>query len=327
MGEGDDQIRPRPAQARHGGAGAVEDGAHGEFAGEVMTFPNRGLGRQKAKDAHHQVMRGAVLVPQLAAQEDLARREGSPLRGGAKTIKIGADRGKARLPQGVAQQVQPLAEFVVAQGHRIIAQMVHGRDHRVDVLAVVFLALRASVGHLSHMVGQRAAVQEIAIVQQEAARHLGARLGDQAGNLGQPPVWRGAVGQIIPRQDVAVQVGGGQNAQGNAGVWRGGARCGDIGGNAQVIAHGGLRDGSRLFDLSCRFLASAAARPKGQSRARVLPVLECIVRGFRKPRKIPALVVFCVNQSPQMGAVRYSARKVAPSCAGANCVLPRAHAR
>ena len=176
MGEGDDQIRPRPAQARHGGAGAVEDGAHGEFAREVMTFPNRGLGRQEAKDAHHQFMRGAVLVPELASQQDLARREGSPPSGGAKTVKIGADRGKARLAQGVAQQVQPLAEFVVAQGHRVIAQMVHGRDHRVDVLASVVLSARGRAGHLCDMVGQWAAVQKIAIVQQKAARHLGAGL-------------------------------------------------------------------------------------------------------------------------------------------------------
>ena len=55
--------------------------------------------------------------------------------------------------------------------------------------------------------------------------------------------------------------------------------------------------------------------------------LECIVRGSRKPRKIPVLVVFCDTKSPQMGAVRCSAGKVVPSCAGANCVLPRAHAR
>ena len=176
MGEGDDQIRPRAAQTRHGGAGAVEDGAHGHLAREVMTFPDRGLGRQEAKDAHHQFMRGAVLVPELASQQDLARREGSPPSGGAKTIKIGADRGKARLAQGVAQQVQPLAEFVVSQGHRVIAQMVHGRDHRVDVLALVLLAVRGGVCRLCHVVGERAAVQKIAIVQQKAARHLGAGL-------------------------------------------------------------------------------------------------------------------------------------------------------
>jgi hypothetical protein len=218
MGEGDDQIRPRPAQARHGGAGAVEDGAHGEFAGEVMTFPDRGLWRQEAKDANHQFMWSAVLVPQLTSQEDLARREGSPLRGGAKTIKIGADRGKAGLPQGVAQQAQPLAEFVVAQGHRVIAQMLHRRDHRVYGLAAVFLAVRGGAGRLRHVVGQRAAVQKIAIVQQEATRNLGARLGDQAGNLCQTSVWRGAVGQIIPRQDMAMQIGRGQNSQGDAGV-------------------------------------------------------------------------------------------------------------
>jgi hypothetical protein len=71
---------------------------------------------------------------------------------------------------------------------------------------------RVGPGRLCNMVGQWTAVQEITVVQQKAARHLGAGLRDQAGNLGQTPVWRGTVAQIIPRQDMAVQVGRGQNS-------------------------------------------------------------------------------------------------------------------
>ena len=204
-----------------------------------MAFPAHGLRWQKTKQAHRYRMQAAVLVCQHAPDHRLTRHEGPPrlARKAAKPIKIGRHDGKLRLCQRLTQERQALAEFVVAERGRVIAKLVHRRDHRMGVCPT----LPPLVRPVRDVIGQRAASEKIAIVQEQAARNLGAGGGDQAGDLGQTPVGGGLVAQVVPRQDMAMQVGGGQNAQGDARA----VLClgrGALG--VRTVSHVGIRDGA-----------------------------------------------------------------------------------
>ena len=93
---------------------------------------------------------------------------------------------------------------MIAKVARIIAQRVHRGDHGMADLRAA--AHRLDIAH-------RAALQEIAVVEQQAGRNLGPGLGDQAGGAGQTGGGAGVVGIVIPRGDVHVQIRGRKDAQ------------------------------------------------------------------------------------------------------------------
>ena len=84
---------------------------------------------------------------------------------------------------------------------------------------------------VGHVVAQRVALQEIAVVEHQRVRHLGPRRGDQGGGAGKARGVHRAVGEVVVGKKVGVQIGGGNQAQMHlalVSVGQEGVRCGHV---------------------------------------------------------------------------------------------------
>ena len=104
------------------------------------------------------------------------------------------------------QKVQSVAELMVAKAGCGITKMVHRGDHRMH------LARSAGRG-LSDQIPDRAALQKITVVHKDRMIDLGPRPRDQPGQKRQAAPARGLVGVVVPRQEVHMDVRGGEDAK------------------------------------------------------------------------------------------------------------------
>jgi hypothetical protein len=95
---------------------------------------------------------------------------------------------------------------VVADRAAIVREHVHGGHHRVGVA----LPHAAPVGH---EVAERRALDQVAVVEQQAVRRLRPGGPDERRRAGEPDRVVGGVAVIVVREDVHVQVGGLQDPQ------------------------------------------------------------------------------------------------------------------
>ncbi len=169
---------------------------------QMVPLPKRGLRRQNRGDTDPQRMH----LPRLVRQAALHDKTGPVQRASLGIAEIGRQHRKLGICQTVVQKGTAKAEFMVAQTHGIIAQAVHRGDHRMGRPLRDRPALR-------QIFGQRAAGQKIAIVEQDRHRHLCPRRSDQPGQPRQANPFGRQVGMMIPRQQLAMQVAGGQEAK------------------------------------------------------------------------------------------------------------------
>src|SRR5690606_6366470 len=102
---------------------------------------------------------------------------------------------------GGFEEVETVVEFVVADGAALIAQRVHGGDGGVDIVGV-------DAALISDVIAHRAALDGVAIVEQDGVAGFGADLLDDRGGAGKAECVVLIVGVIVVGDDVDVDVGG-----------------------------------------------------------------------------------------------------------------------
>ncbi len=207
MRQCDDDLGAGSAQGGHMGASGLKDVAGGE-ALQMCAVPLHHLRRHKADDADADGVLFARTIGQLTVKDDPGLEV--EVIGVGRVAKaageIGADNGECGAGVHQIKERQAIVEFMVAKGAAIIADRVHARDHRVDVAFVHPLGIGDVIGH-------RVALHVVAIVQRQGVRSLGPGGHDVAGGAGKAQRVAGFVGVVVIGLDVAVQVGGGENAQ------------------------------------------------------------------------------------------------------------------
>ncbi len=124
--------------------------------------PCQYLRRNEAQQADPQIMRPAGTILHLTGEQQIGRQERLILGGrcAAPDQDIAARQGKARLRQGFRKPVEAKVEFVIAKRARVIADLVHGGDDGMRS-GPALIWLRGKIG-------ERRALQDIAIIQQQA---------------------------------------------------------------------------------------------------------------------------------------------------------------
>ncbi len=205
MGQADHHVGPHPPQIGHPGAGGFGHRARLDAALQMLAVPFHHFGRGQAQEADLQVMHAARAIGQPALDQREGRHERVVIQrnAAARRQHVGRNHREPRHGQRAAQQAQAEVELVVAQRGHVIAQRVHRRDHRMP----------APPPRRGGQVGQRRALQEISVVDQQGLRVLGPRGGNQACRLGQALPEKRAVRGIIVGKDVRVQIACCQNPQ------------------------------------------------------------------------------------------------------------------
>jgi hypothetical protein len=187
---------------------------HGDSAAQNGVVPAGDLRRRQPDHPHAQRVAGTGAVDRVKRHDHpwwqcMAMRAGDVAR----------NNGKIGIGKCPVERRQPVVEFMVAQRRGIIAQCIHRRDHRVGAGVVDHRGVGEKIAH-------RGALQEIAVVQEQAIGDLAARRADHRRQPRQPVLrlgGGGAVGEIVIAENAHVQIGGLQDAQAK----RGGLLCHD----------------------------------------------------------------------------------------------------
>ena len=202
----DDQVTAPALELRHEDLRLLDQPGELHPTLDVGPVPDRDAGVGQAQDAHLQLAAAAD-----AELLDHVRREDRSL--GRRVHRVGTQQREVELRLEGAQGVDPVVELVVAQGCCVVADQVHRRGHRVD---------RAGGDRvdLGVVVGQRRALDGVAGIEGEdrLPGPLRAHRLDQRAHLGQPDVVVGLVVEllvleVVPVDDVAVQVGRAEHAE------------------------------------------------------------------------------------------------------------------
>ncbi len=180
----------------------IDDVRRRRLAVEMGLVPLHDLRRHEADHADFQLMRRACLVDHVAIENEPRLLQGLAIG----LDDIGADEREFRRPERVLQEVETVVEFVVAERAAIVIEGVHGGDHRMDV---AFLHA-AAVGD---EIAQGRALNQIAVVEQQAVLRLGAGGLDEGGRARKADRVVGRVAVVVVRQDVHVEIGRLQDAQ------------------------------------------------------------------------------------------------------------------
>ena len=243
--------------------GLLDEAGEAELALDVGLVPDRDAGVGEAEDADGE---GRSVLGGTELLDDVRREDRTP---GRVVDGVRAEQRVVELRLEGAQDVEAVVELVVAERGRVVADRVHRRGHRVD-------GATGDRVDLGVVVGQRRALDGVAGVEGDD-RLAGALLAhalDQGGRLGDADVARGRVGvlrvlEVVPVEDVAVQVGGAEHGQPGAvvaalvaaaggvrdardepdgreggGPGENGAACGQGG----LVGHGGSREGDVVGD-------------------------------------------------------------------------------
>nr|WP_245770668.1 hypothetical protein [Roseovarius azorensis] len=209
MGHQDHDIGPSGTDHRQPCARGLDHVAGGQAVAEMGVIPCRDLRRQEAEQADAQAVPVTVGIAHPARQDQVGGQQGLILNRGRAGLRyrIGAGQGKARLSERLAQPVEAEVEFVIAKGRCVIAHEVHRVQHRVP-------AAPAPTG-LCGQVAERRALQEIAVVEQQAvpSPRRGAGLSRARRKPCQPIGPVACVGVIVEGQDMAVYIRGLEHAQ------------------------------------------------------------------------------------------------------------------
>ena len=207
--DGDDQLRALGLHARHEFVGRFEHVSDADFAFQVLLVPLHDLRRHEADHADLEAVLGASFVAQLTLQDHIGCEGILRIGGGhAGLIKvdIGIDVGKLRAGDGLAQEGQAVVELVVADVGGVHTELVQHLVGRVHLA-------RSQRLDTCHIVAQRAALQQVTVVEVQAVLRLGPRCLDQRHRLGQAVVLGHLVLVVVVVQQVHVHIRGLQDAQ------------------------------------------------------------------------------------------------------------------
>ena len=201
MAQGDDDIRTCGLDLRYDALRGLDDVASGDRIGQLYLVPFGDLRRQEPDDADPQGMIVAILTADHAVKDNKGLRD---LRLIAP-IDIGADHWARCILQDLPQKGQPVVEFMITKIDGIVVQRSKGRNHWVWGFG------RPG---LRQCIGQRIALQEIAVVEKQCqGRLVGAQGGDLISQMNQPSDLFGAVGKVVIGQYLHMQIRRRQNAQ------------------------------------------------------------------------------------------------------------------
>ncbi len=125
---------------------------------------------------------------------------------------VGGEPGELCVVAGLGEVGEAGVVFVVAHGHGVVAQQIHGAHHRIaGKWRGRFVTHRVGAAARNRLVDafERRALYGVAAIDQQGVGVAGARLADQRGDFGEA-ARHGAAGDIVHRDQVAVQVCGGQ---------------------------------------------------------------------------------------------------------------------
>ena len=209
MRDHDDQLRTFRPHLRHVFPGHLDHIAHHHTAFQIGLVPLHDLRRHQADHPDFQCVKLTLRVPELPLKQHIRRK--SVFSTGAVFfavvhIDVGVDIRKIGALDCAAQERQAEVELVVAQIGGVIAQLVHhfvGRMH-LSVLQ------RPDLGHY---ITQWIALQQVAVVEQQAVEHLGTRSLDQRDRPGQAVLVGCLVLVVVVTEQIHVYIGGLHDAQ------------------------------------------------------------------------------------------------------------------
>ncbi len=231
---GDDHdVAAQLLQPRHEDLRLLDQAGELHPALDVGLVPDRDAGVGQAEDADLDL--DAVVERELL---DEVRREHRLL--GGRVDRVGTEQREVQLRLEGAQVLDAVVELVVAERGGVVPAEVHRGRHRVG----------AAVGDRRDpgvVVGQRGALDGVAGVDGDdrLAAVLALERLDQGGHLGDADVVGRGIGElgvleVVPVEDVAVQVGGAEHGQpGPGGAALRGAGGGGAGGVADRGEGGG----------------------------------------------------------------------------------------
>ena len=217
MNGGDDQIgMDVPAQRGNGGLCRLQRVREAVALVVRRLFPLRNCRSGEADDGDSNAIHGAQNVGVEGARRDATRfGEG-----------VGGEPGEARVEAGAIQVLEAVVEVVVAEDQRVVAEAVHGGHHGILAQGAAPESEpqgQSAGGDVGLVDGfERRALDGVAAVDEQRIGGLAAGGSDQRGDLGEPAVG-GLAGEIVDGNQVAVQVRGGQQGDGDL-PGRGGGR-------------------------------------------------------------------------------------------------------
>ena len=196
------------------------------FALQVGFIPYQNLWRYKADIANSQSMFFAITVFYRCIDDNVRCEQGF-LRFSVDDVSV--DIREFGSSNGIFQVVEPVVEFVVPDVANYIVQGIHRFIHWVYITG--FQAFGR------HIVAERAALNNVAVVDQHRISRLLACLFNQAGGTDQAEFIGWFILVVIEVHHVAVQVGGFQHAQIDRGRLRRGANQHGKGRQCQRTLH------------------------------------------------------------------------------------------
>jgi hypothetical protein len=194
------------AQAQHGAAHGVEDVQRLHLSGRVLAVPEHDLWRHDANDADLQRVRRAGIVDYAPLQQRVRLERGLAAARAGGLHHVDREHRGARTRAGEAQEVQPAVELVVARCRGVVAEAVEQRDGGMHLARGQRFGAR-------HHVAERTALEDLAVVDEQAVARLGACRIDERGRAREAVLDDGAVLAVVPGQQLHVQVGGADEAQ------------------------------------------------------------------------------------------------------------------
>ncbi len=205
MRQRDDDVGALLPHLRHPGLGRLDDVARHHVAGQVLGVPDHHLRRHEADDADADRQFGPGAVLDLAIEDHVGLEVELVVARVRRQLRaahqIGADEREIRAGNHLVHERQAVVELVVAERRALVAQEVHALHDRVDVALLHALFIGDVVAH-------RAALQQVAIVDQHGVAGFGADRIDQRGGARQAHRVVRLVGVIVVGQQVHMDVGG-----------------------------------------------------------------------------------------------------------------------
>ena len=223
VGRHDDQVAALALELRDELLGLLDQPGELHLPLDVGLVPDRDAGVGQAEDAD---LEGAA-VADLVGLDDVRREHGALRR---RVDGVGAEQREVQLRLEGAQRVDAVVELVVAERRGVVPDEVHRVGHRV----LRALGDRVDLGVV---VGQRGALDGVTGVEGEdrLALAVGPHPLDQRGHLRDADVVLGLVVElgvleVVPVEDVAVQVGGAEHGEPHPLLASGQRRIGVAGG-------------------------------------------------------------------------------------------------
>ncbi len=195
MGQHDHKIGTLGPQLRHFALDRGQDGAHLQLAFKLRPRPPRHLRRGRAGHADPKRAYRAAVIHKISVQNGMARDQVAAI---GQPPRIGQNHRVTRRGKQLVQHLEAEIEVMVAKRRGIVAQGIHRCDHRVHI------AMRNQFRQGG--IGQRRALERVAIVEQDGIGAFRPRLFDHRRKRRKPDPIIATIREIIERKQVRMQI-------------------------------------------------------------------------------------------------------------------------